>query len=105
KFYEYLGAGRPVLHLGPAGDDDAAAALLRERRRGWNCANERDAIETLLRSLAARKAAGLPVGEGLDLAPDAVAEFGWSRLALRFAELAQREAAADNGRAAPGMEH
>lgn len=105
KFYEYLGAGRPVLHLGPAGDDEAAAALLRERRRGWNCANEREAIEALLRSLAGRKAAGLPVGEGLDLAPDAIAEFGWSRLALRFAALAQRVAAAENGRAAPVMEH
>src|SRR5690606_32613209 len=36
KVYEYLGIARPILHI-HAGASDAAAALLRDRNRGWLC--------------------------------------------------------------------
>src|SRR5690606_13463199 len=43
KFYEYLGAGRPILHLGET-DGDVAADLLRARRRGLVVSNDAAAI-------------------------------------------------------------
>ena len=82
KCYEYLGAGRPILHLGDA-PGDAVAALVRERRRGWVTASDADSIATCLRELVVRKNAGTLAAE-LSLGIDEVAEFGWSRLAARL---------------------
>ena len=82
KCYEFLGSGRPILHLGDA-PGDAVAALVRERRRGWVAASDADGIAACLRELVARKNAGTLTGE-LSLGVDEVAEFGWSRLAARL---------------------
>lgn len=82
KCYEYLGAGRPILHLGDA-PGDAVAALVRDRHRGWVCAPDAGSIATRLRELVARKAAAT-LEHGLSLGVGGVAEFGWSRLASRL---------------------
>lgn len=96
KVYEYLGARRPILHTGNIVQEDVSAALIRERRRGWTCA-DRDEVEALLRELVARKQAGrLDSAGDLDLGEQAVAEFGWSRLAQRLAGTLAR--LADEGR-------
>lgn len=37
KFYEYLGAARPILHMLSGEEHDATAELLAELERGWSC--------------------------------------------------------------------
>lgn len=82
KFYEYLGACRPILHTGPE-VDDAAADLIRERRRGWVSAGGEHALRLTIAELRSRKAAG-QLDEGLQLDLRSVAEFGWSALGDRL---------------------
>lgn len=82
KGYEYLGAGRPILHVG-AEPGDALAAKVTALRRGWVCPPDAAAISARLGELVQRHADGR-LDEGLDLGRDAVAEFGWSRLAARL---------------------
>lgn len=76
KIYEYLGAGRPILHTGNIVEEDVSAELVRDRRRGWICAGGPE-IESLLRTLVAGKRAGQPDPAGLDLGPGAVVDFSW----------------------------
>ncbi|NZA28513.1 glycosyltransferase [Luteimonas sp. SJ-92] len=91
KFYEYLGAGRPVLHLGNGADP--VAAMVGELRRGWACANTDAAIGHRLAALEAAKARrGLD--EGLALGPEGVEEYGWSRIAARLDSLLREVAGA-----------
>jgi glycosyltransferase involved in cell wall biosynthesis len=81
KFYEYLGACRPILHAGSP--SDGAARLLEKLARGWSCDNDAAALAGLLRRLAARCNQGT-LEQGLDLGADSVAEYGWDRLAARM---------------------
>lgn len=90
KFYEYLGAGRPILHLGDA--PDAVAARIAALHRGWTCANDAEAIAALLHGLASAKSARrLDAGLSLDRA--VVDEHSWQRLGQRM-DRVLREAAA-----------
>ncbi len=86
KIYEYLGAGRPILHTGNIVEEDVSASLIRGRRRGWVCGNREDA-QALLRTLVERKRAGRLDPEEIDLDAQGVAEFGWSRQAQRLARM------------------
>ena len=54
KFYEYLGSGRPILHLSNA-SEPVAEAIVR-LRRGWVCANTHEAIRGQLAALVRAKA-------------------------------------------------
>lgn len=82
KVYEYLGARRPILHLGNT--EDAIAGLLRRTGRGWACANQADAIIDLLQSVASRPRQPLP-----DCGDDEeVAGHSWQALAARIETLA-----------------
>lgn len=79
KFYEYLGAGRPVLHL--AHESDLVAARIEALHRGWVCRNEDGAIADRLRQLLDAKRGGrLDAGLALDTAQ--VREHSWQQLAL-----------------------
>jgi glycosyltransferase involved in cell wall biosynthesis len=81
KFYEYLGACRPILHVGSP--SDGAARLLEKLARGWSCDNDAATLAKLLRCLAARCNQGT-LEQGLDLGAESVAEYGWDRLAARM---------------------
>jgi glycosyltransferase involved in cell wall biosynthesis len=82
KVNEYMGAGRPLLHLGNGGDDPVASLVLR-LHRGWSCINDYGPIAECLSALANAKALGR-LDSGLSLDQDSVAEFGWSRIAARL---------------------
>ncbi|MDZ4348802.1 MAG: glycosyltransferase [Xanthomonadaceae bacterium] len=81
KLYEYLGAGRPILHLG-AEPDDAARLLLERSGAGTSCANQRDAIARCLCELRRNKPAPGPTTE--PLRPE-VAAHAWSALGRQLA--------------------
>ncbi len=81
KVYEYLGAKRPILHLG--NPDDAIAGLLRRTGRGWACANDADAIAECLQAATQRLRQPLP-----ECTTDEVADHSWQALAARVEALA-----------------
>lgn len=85
KCYEYMGAGRPILHLG-TDPDDAVAAQIRGRHRGWVCTPEGPAVAAQLRLLA-QLHAERRLTEGLQLDRASVSEFGWNQLARRLDQL------------------
>ncbi len=87
KVYEYLGAGRPILHLGGQ-DDDTAADLLRKLRRGVVCGNDAREVATALGRLVEIKHGG-SWDDAFDLSPAAVAGYEWSALARRMQGILQ----------------
>jgi len=90
KCYEYLGAGRPILHLGDA-PGDAVAELITTRRRGWVCAPTTQAVSGQLARLRERQQAGV-LTEDLVLDAGTVAEFSWPALAQRLDRLLREPA-------------
>lgn len=83
KLYEYLGAGRPILHLG--GDDcDEVAQLIRNDRRGLVCANAERSISHALDRLMAIKRQGLWASE-FDLDAGSVDKYSWQAIGLQLA--------------------
>ena len=84
KFYEYLGAARPILHVGDG--KSVAASELSALRRGWVCAPVAASISTLLRTLVelnARK----QLESGLDLGKEAVRGYSWHASAAKMARV------------------
>lgn len=81
KFHEYLGAGRPVLHL-RKGEDPVSAAV-RDLRRGWVSDDDEASLAALLRRLADAKRRGA-LDDGLDLDVAPVAEVSWQRIGERL---------------------
>jgi glycosyltransferase involved in cell wall biosynthesis len=77
KLYEYLGSGKPILHLASTGDDPVVS-LIAEWGVGWSCSNTTTAIGELL----ARMADAFPSMQA-QLRPDPaqLKAFGWSGLA------------------------
>lgn len=89
KIYEYLGSGRPILHLGDNADD-AARQLVGRMRAGWCCRSDPVQIAHLLNRL--RQSVGL--GEALRGVPKSdAAQYGWSRTARALAEILRRAGA------------
>lgn len=78
KLYEYFGACRPILHVGPEGS--AGAGLVAELARGWVCENSVGALVALLRELVHRHASGR-LEEGLDLTTRAISRYSWTSAA------------------------
>jgi glycosyltransferase involved in cell wall biosynthesis len=100
KLYEYLGAGRPILHLG-CHADDAAAQLLAVTGRGITCANETAAIAAVLAQWRDRLSSpeGLPpLGHDARIEP-----YSWSRIAGRLDAIIRRYAVAPESRAVPAF--
>jgi len=86
KIYEYLGACRPILHLGNG--DDAIAQFIAGLRRGWSCMNRSDAIAAQLTALIANKRDG-KLAQGLDLGAASVMQWHWKELALKIEAIAR----------------
>ena len=86
KIYEYLGACRPILHLG--NEDDAIAQFIAGLRRGWSCMNRSDAIAAQLTALIANKRNG-ELARGLDLGTVSVTQWHWKELALKIEAIAR----------------
>ena len=84
KFYEYLGAGRPVLHLLAGSGLDATGELLRALARGWSCAGDRSTIEHELHRLAEAHREGA-LAAGLQLGMERVEAWSWTRSASAVA--------------------
>lgn len=87
KVYEYLGAGRPILHI--RHEEDAVVALLAGTRRGTSCLDSASAIMAQLGLLLDAKRARR-LDDGFDLSLDPVAEYGWSHIATRLGRELQR---------------
>jgi glycosyltransferase involved in cell wall biosynthesis len=77
KLYEYLGSGKPILHLASTGDDPVVP-LLAEWGVGWSCSNSATAIGELLASMTE---AFPSMRAQLRLDPAQLRAFGWSSLA------------------------
>lgn len=84
KFYEYLGAGRPILHLGNA--HDAIGGTIQHSGRGWNVENNHESIAQWLRHACAAKRENR-LENGLKLDAESVAQFGWRGLAKDLARM------------------
>lgn len=85
KFFEYLGSGTPILHVGGAADD-VAATVLRRVGGGWCEPDDRLRLQARIADLAGDKASNgrvTPVaGEGFD-----VMQHSWANLSQRLVEL------------------
>ncbi len=79
KLFEYLGSGRPVLHLGPG--DDYAAQLLKNARAGLVCDNAQASICAAVARLRDEKRAAGRAGADLRRDEDLIAQFRWDRIA------------------------
>lgn len=86
KFYEYLGAARPILHIGD--DKSEAASELSALRRGWVCAPGEASISRLLRTLVELNARN-QLESGLDLGQEAVRGYSWHASAVKMARVLQ----------------
>lgn len=78
KVNEYLGAGRPILHVS-AGGQDATGELIRTMRMGWQVGATSEEIEAGLRQIRKLKAQGAMACTDRDL--EAIAAYSWQRLA------------------------
>jgi len=81
KFFEYLGAGRPILHLSQSPGNDEVGEILGETGRGWVVENRRDAIEQQLASIARNPVQPPPAPD------DKVMDYAWDRIAGRLEEV------------------
>lgn len=86
KVYEYLGANRPILHIGNNPLDEAAALVVRVGA-GWVCRNDADAIVALLSEHLRQRRSGLDPGAQLVRNEATINRYAWSAHAK---ELAQR---------------
>lgn len=82
KIYEYLGAGRPILHLGD-NDDDVAANLVRSHRRGLAIGKTTGAVAHALAELAAIKRDDV-WSERFSLDQTGVEQYQWQAIARRL---------------------
>lgn len=81
KIYEYLGAGRPILHLS-SGLDAGALEILQQTARAIVVRNTPEDLLSALRKLAASK--DISSDFGLDMSPSRVQEFSWQASARRL---------------------
>ncbi|WP_438998609.1 glycosyltransferase [Variovorax beijingensis] len=81
KLFEYLGSGRPILHVGQP--TDQVADLLQRAGVGWVCENSPDAVAGMLATLRDDRRAGR-LGDGLDRDPALLSCYRWTRLAQDY---------------------
>lgn len=89
KFFEYLGAGKPILHISAHEEADEQARMLLALRRGWVLPPDAGVIAAHLSALAGRRRAGQLEAE-LDLGMDKVQRYSWPMLGSQFAATIER---------------
>jgi glycosyltransferase involved in cell wall biosynthesis len=77
KVNEYLGSGRPILHVGGT-ESDATGRLIERLHAGWHVRQDREEIRNLLHELRSRLVGGLGNGQRDE---DAIAAYSWQCLA------------------------
>lgn len=90
KFYEYLGALRPILHV-ESTQRDAAVFLLAQLRRGWSVAGAHGPLSALLRELREAKASG-SLDDGRDLSREPVMRWSWGAGGAKVEQVLMRAA-------------
>jgi Glycosyltransferase Family 4 len=85
KIYEYLGSGKPILHVSQS-ESDAVNVLLNDLARGWSVAADVDALTDTLHNLRALKTRG-QLGLGLDLSSASVSSHTWASRARSVSAL------------------
>jgi hypothetical protein len=86
KLFEYLGAARPILHIGGG---DEVERLLRGRRRGISVAERTDEVLAVLLDLARDKQSGALSGR-FDLGMDRFPEYEWTNIGARLFEIVRQ---------------
>jgi glycosyltransferase involved in cell wall biosynthesis len=86
KVFEYLGAGRPILHVCEHPAYDEAAAVIAQMCVGMAVENTVEAIAAALRVLAADRRAG----RSFEVPQVAIERYGWSALGERYSALLQQ---------------
>lgn len=89
KFYEYLGAGKPILHVRSVGAD-AVTSILENGGHGDFIVSDVESLSALLKRLSNQKARGLSLGSR-SLALD-TEEYTWRALARRVAAICKEAA-------------
>ena len=102
KLFEYLGSGRPVLHLG-TGSEDEAARLVTRAGAGWVCENEAAAVLDAISTLRIENSAGR-LGTGLARNSAVLECYRWNRIAEKY-ESVLEAAVRRHGRNSSGAVH
>lgn len=87
KLYEYLGAGRPILHV--TRQHDTSAELILSLRRGWVSDGSLSSLQRWF-DRASQLKAGAGLDEGLELGPGSVEQYSWPALGTRLEQIAEQ---------------
>lgn len=87
KLYEYLGSGRPVLHI--TRQHDTSAELIASLRRGWVSDGSLPSLQRWFDQASELKSAN-GLEQGLDLGPESVEGYSWPALAARLEAIAEQ---------------
>lgn len=105
KVLEYMGSGRPILHIRPD-LEDAAARLVEVENCGYVVDANVDEISNLLVDLLARKRNGT-LGQDLVIGAAALEKYSWQSLGFRFSSICEavRGMSADGPERSSQTEH
>ena len=87
KLYEYLGSGRPILHV--SRQRDTSAELVASLRRGWTSDGSLSSLQHWFDQASDLKARGR-LEQGLELGPGPVERYSWPALGIRLEEIARQ---------------
>lgn len=87
KVNEYIGAGRPILHIQAPAGPDAVADMIDQIGLGWHVAGEVAGLSVLLAQLHRTKLAGTPFP--LQRNEAAAARYSWRHLAQAWSQRAE----------------
>ncbi|MGS1080293.1 glycosyltransferase [Pseudoxanthomonas beigongshangi] len=87
KLYEYLGSGRPILHV--TRQHDTSSDLIATLRRGWVNDGSLPSLQRWFDQASALKKRG-ELDQGFDLGPDIVSRYSWPALAARLEEISEQ---------------
>lgn len=90
KIFEYMGAGKPILHIA-AGANDGSSKILASTGRGIICKNDPESLAEVLAKLVGSD--DIAADFDLDLSPQRVSCFSWGSSAARLSAVLESAAA------------